>query len=60
MVATLKKWQCWFPKGTFPLMSQIHSADIKAIDQNSQKLLSRNQIQDGCHGYHIEKLQHWF
>ena len=36
-------------------MGQIHSAIIKVIGQSIPKLLSRNQIQDGCYGGHIEK-----
>jgi hypothetical protein len=36
-------------------MGQIHPINCKAIDQCIQKLLSRNEIQDGYQGGHIEK-----
>ena len=37
-------------------MGQIHTAIIKVIGQSIPKLLSRNQIQDGCCGGHIGKV----
>jgi hypothetical protein len=36
-------------------MSQIHTVVFKAIHPSIQKLLSRNEIQDGCCDGHIEK-----
>jgi hypothetical protein len=35
-------------------MGQIHPVNFKAIHPSIQKLLDRNEIQDGCHGGHIE------
>jgi hypothetical protein len=37
------------------LKGQIHPGNFKGIGEGIQKLLSRNEIQDGCHGGHIEK-----
>jgi hypothetical protein len=36
-------------------MGIIHPVNFKVISQSIQKLLSRNNIQNGCHGGHIEK-----
>ena len=53
MEATLKIAACPFWKGTFLYSTPLYRARIKSMCEAVLKLLSRNQIQDGCSGRHI-------
>jgi hypothetical protein len=55
MAAILKKLRCLFSAGMLHLIDQILPVNFKCVRQCIQKLLNRNEIQEGCCGGHIEK-----